>query len=100
MAGAGKRCSPEALSDLDLEKHVIRVLVPPPEVGSLLNHPGSPELTIIPVLFRQVHAVRAIFLAVPRMIVAALPIVIPYFTMIVGPHRHWGDQGSAGEKRA
>jgi uncharacterized membrane protein YphA (DoxX/SURF4 family) len=87
------------LPDLNLEKHVIRVIVTPPEVLLLLGSSGSPELTIVAVLLAQVNAVRAIFLVVPRMIVAAVAIVVTLVMTIVGIHHRWGNQADADAKR-
>jgi hypothetical protein len=78
---------------------VIRVFVTPPEIFPLLGCFRSVELTIVPVLLAQVNAVSTIFLAVPSMIVAAIPIVIPFLMMIVSPYRYRGNQASANEKR-
>jgi hypothetical protein len=46
----------------------------------------SREFDIIPVLLSQVRAVGAIFLVVPHMMVAAVPVVVPFCIMIVGPY--------------
>jgi hypothetical protein len=88
-----------ALPDINLEKHVIRVIVTPPEVLLLLGSSRSPELAIVAVLLTQVNAVCAIFLVVPRMIVAALPIVVPFVMTIVRVQRHCGNQTGADKKR-
>jgi hypothetical protein len=100
IAGPGNYALGESgLSDFDFEKHVIRMLVTPPEVFPLLVCFRSIELTIVPVLLAQVNAVSTIFLAVPSMIVAAIPIVIPFLMMIVSPYSERGNQASANEKR-
>jgi len=75
------------------------MIVTPSEVLPLLGGFHAVELTIVPVLFSEVDAVRTIFLAVPRMIVVAVSVVLPSIVMIVSSHRHWGGQSSGGEKR-
>jgi hypothetical protein len=75
------------------------MFVTPPEVLPLASSLLSIEFSVIPVLFRQVNAVSTIFLAVPRMVVVAIPIVVPSLAVIVGPHRHWRHQGGGGKKR-
>jgi len=71
--------------------------VAPPEVFSLLVRSHFPELTIVPVLILQIGAVSSIFLVVPRMIVAALSIVVLFLVMVsvVSLRRHWGNDRSA-----
>jgi hypothetical protein len=77
---------------------VIRVIVTPLEVFPLLGSLGFVEFAIFPVLFSQVNAVSTIFSAVPRMVIVTFPVVVPLIMMIVGHHRHWGNEGSAGAK--
>jgi hypothetical protein len=83
----------KCLPDFNFEKRVIRVIVTPPEVFPLLGIFRFLERMIVPVLLPQINAVSPIFLVVPRMIIAGIPIVVPFVMMIVGPHRHRGNQG-------
>jgi hypothetical protein len=86
------------LLNLNLEQHVVRVLMTPLEVFSLLSDFHLPELTVVAMLFPQVYSISLIFMVVPRMIVVAISIVVSLL-MIVGVRCHWGNQGSADEKR-
>jgi hypothetical protein len=90
------------LPDLYLEQNLIRVLVPPSEVFPLLDRFHCAELPIVPVLLPDVNAVSTIFVVVPPMVIVAIPIIVPLIlrTTIVSRHRDWGNQSTAGEKRA
>jgi len=68
---------------------VIRVILPPLEILLLRDGFRLFELTILVVLLAQVHAVRAIFVVVPRTIVAAFPIVVLLFAVLLSHYRHW-----------
>ena len=72
------------------------MIVTPLEIFSLLRGFQLPEFAIIAMLFPQVHAVRAIFLVVLRMIVTAVPVVILFVMMIVSHYGNWNRQASAG----
>src|ERR1700730_18595291 len=87
----------DSLSDLNLEECVIRVFMTPPEVFPLLIALHSVEIAIIPVLLLQICPVRAIFVAVPGVIVAGVSIVIaPLLTISVVSSRYdRSDEGGA-----
>jgi hypothetical protein len=81
-----------ALSNLNFENRVtIRMHVAPSEVFISLDNRCSRELTILTVLLSQVDAVSMILVAVPHMIVFALPIVISL--VVIRLQRHRCNQG-------
>src|SRR5580704_1899903 len=86
------------LTDFGFENHVIRVLVTPPKVISSLADVDYREVAIVAVLFPQVHAVSAILMVVPRVVIAVVVVVVPLIVMIFGPHRQRGQDGDSGEK--
>jgi hypothetical protein len=75
------------------------VIVTPPEIFPLPGILLLAEFTIVPMLLAEVQALRTIFVFVPRMVVAAIPIIVPFFMMIVCPHGHCGSERSGDEKR-
>jgi hypothetical protein len=87
MAGAVNAIQ---LPDLNFEEHVVGVIVTPPEVLPLLRGFHSREFAIVPMLLSEVNAVSTILVVVPSMVIAAVPIVVPFVMMIVGSHRHGG----------
>jgi hypothetical protein len=80
FVGAPGRVYP--LPDLNLEKRLVGVFMAPLEVLLLLAPFHSVEITIIAMLLLEIGAVRAIFVAVPRMVVASISIVIAFFGMV------------------
>jgi hypothetical protein len=71
------------LSNVNLEKHVIRMVVTPAEVFPPLVAPQSMELAIIAMPLTQVEPVSTIFLDGVDVIVAAIPIVVPLLKVVV-----------------
>jgi hypothetical protein len=67
----------------------------PPEVVRPPAAPHSIEFTIVLVLFAEINAVSTIFVAVPLMVIAMVPIVVPPMMVVVSVHCHRGDQGGA-----
>ena len=73
----------------------------PPEVFLPLGTSHYPKLTILPAILQQVGAVSTIFILVPFMIVAAVPIVVSLVVLffvvfvVVSSHRRRGNQGGA-----
>jgi hypothetical protein len=59
------------------------MFVTPPEVFSLAIPLLPVELTVIAVSFSQIYSVRAVFLVVPSMIIAMIPVVVPPFIMVI-----------------
>src|SRR5205814_923520 len=70
------------LSNLHLEKRIIRMFVTPPEI-LLLRGLDLAELTVVPVLLPEVDAVCAIFLLVVHMIVPAFPITVAFVMVVI-----------------
>jgi short subunit fatty acids transporter len=76
------------------------VTVAPPEVFPSLGGFLSREFAILAMLLPQVDTVSPIFLPVPRVIVAALAIIVPLVMVIVSPHRRWEKHQGSSENRA
>src|SRR5712691_2431630 len=87
------RAARDGLPNLNLEAVFMAV----PEVFPPLGSSRLCKHNILPVPLHQVLAVFTIFSVVPRMIVAAVLIVITPFTMAVAVshHRHWGNEGGS-----
>jgi predicted branched-subunit amino acid permease len=67
------------LADLNLET----VLMAIPEIFLPFARPHTHKRNILPVLFHDIGAILAVFAIVPVMIVAAVPIVITLFPMML-----------------
>jgi hypothetical protein len=92
------RAASDGLPNLNLEA----VFMAPPEVLPPLGSPRPRKHHIPAMPLYQVLAVFTIFSVVPRMIVAAVPIVITPFTMVivVSHHRYWGNEGGSQQQPA
>jgi hypothetical protein len=92
------RATSDGLPDLNLEPVFMAVpeVFPPLGISRLRKH----NIPAVPL--HQVLAVFTIFSVVPRMIVAAVPIVITPFTMVivVSHHRYWGNEGGSQQQPA
>src|ERR1700730_11018068 len=90
----------DRLVDLPVEEFVIRMGVAPHEVFPLLGTADNSKLTIAPVLLLKVDAVGPIFVIVPYMIVALVPVVVaPVRPRCRRGHQGDGhDQGAGGSK--
>ncbi len=85
---AGDRLLSPAFTQIDLRSDLnlddgIGVLVTPPEIFTLLGGFHFPKLAIVTVPLAEVNAVSRIFLAVPCMLVVAIPIVVTLVMMVV-----------------
>jgi hypothetical protein len=84
----------EYLSNINLEERVIGMAVAPSEVFLPLAAIQSVELPIVAMLLTQVKPVSAIFVAVVDVIVAAIPIVVPLFMVVVRPRHRNQERGT------
>jgi hypothetical protein len=84
----------------------VRIIVAPIPVISVHSGVRSVELTVSPVLCRQVAPVRAIFAIIPVMVVAVVSIVVSDVFIVVtsvvlisglGDTCRWGKEGSSQE---
>ena len=92
FSGSPKWPDESDLPNLNLEPVFVTVLEVFPPMANIHLH----KRNIHPVLLNQVRAVLTIFVAVPIMIVATVPIVIAPFTMmVVSHHRNWGNHGGS-----
>jgi hypothetical protein len=71
------------------------VFVTPPEILPPLGRFDMAELAIVLMLLLQIDAVCAILLGVVHMIVPAVPIVVPFVTLVSGRHRDRGNECGA-----
>jgi hypothetical protein len=77
------------------------MFVPVPEIFLPMPNTHPHKWNIHPVLFHQVRAIATVFLGVPIVIVAAVPIVIAPFTMmVISHHRYWRNHGGSHQQPA
>jgi len=99
-ASASDQVSP--LPNLNFEECVIGMLMAPGKVLLLLGPLYFIEITIIPMLFLEIGAVRTIFVVIPCMVVLTASIVVASFLMVcvVSPRNDRTDHGGAQHQRA
>jgi len=71
-----------ALPNFNFEERGIGVLMTPVEVLLLLAAIHSVEIAIILMVLLKIGAVSTVFIIVPRVIVFAVAIVVPFFLMV------------------
>ena len=89
----------DGLSNLNLEKRVIRVFMTPLEIFLLVHRFHFLELAILLVLLSNVSVVGTIFLNVPCVIVFAFAIVVP-LVVVGSTDRRRNKQGGAQQEPA